>query len=115
MHPGAPADRRFRTTVELREDMGSEVLAHLRIEAPPVLTDDVKELAAERGEDVAELEAQEESARAVFVARFHADTTVRENDSVEVFVNTRGLHFFDVDTRAAIWADDRAVAASPAS
>jgi multiple sugar transport system ATP-binding protein len=115
MHPGAPADRRFRTTVELREDMGSEVLAHLRIEAPPVLTDDVKELAAERGEDVAELEAQEESARAVFVARFDADTTVRENDSVEVFVNTRGLHFFDVDTRAAIWADDRAVAASPAS
>jgi hypothetical protein len=40
---------------------------------------------------------------------------VRENDSVEVFVNTRGLHFFDVDTRAAIWADDRAVAATATS
>ena len=115
MHAGAPADRRFRTTVELREDMGSEVLAHLRIDAPPVLTDDVKELAAERGEDVAELEAQEEEARAVFVARFDADTMVRENDPVEVLVNTRGLHFFDVDTRAAIWADDRAVAATATS
>ena len=71
LQPDAPTDRRFRAAVELREDMGSEVLAHLSIEAPPVLTEDVKELAAERGEDVEELEAHVESRRAhaVFVAR----------------------------------------------
>jgi multiple sugar transport system ATP-binding protein len=113
LHRGAPSDRRFRTSVELREDMGSEVLVHMRIDAPPIVTEDVKEIAADRGHDV-ELESlgTEDAAHAVFIARFDADTAVAEGDDVEVFVDTRGLHFFDVDTRESIWAGDRAVAAA---
>jgi multiple sugar transport system ATP-binding protein len=111
LHPDAPTDRRFRSNVELREDMGSEVLVHLRIDAPPIVTEDVKELAADRGEAV-ELGSlgTEDAEHAVFVARFDADTTVAEGDNVEVFVDTRGLHFFDADTRESIWTQDRAVA-----
>jgi multiple sugar transport system ATP-binding protein len=100
LHPDAPEDRRFQTVVDLREDMGSEVFVYFSVDAPRVLTEDTKELAADRGEDLAELE--QASDHATFVARFDADTKAGENDRIEVFVDTRQLHFFDPETRVAI-------------
>jgi multiple sugar transport system ATP-binding protein len=110
LSPGAPEDRRFRSTVELREDMGSEVFVHMTVDATPAITEDVRELAADRGEDVEDLQLLTGEDRAVFVARFDADSSVAERDAVEVLADTRGLHFFDVDTRESIWSGDRAVA-----
>jgi multiple sugar transport system ATP-binding protein len=100
----APTERRIATTVDLREDLGSEVLVHFRIEAPPVVTDDTKELAAETDE-VLEEELEREAAdhRAVFVARFDADSAAAEGDRVEVVVDTAAMHFFDPTTGDAIW------------
>jgi multiple sugar transport system ATP-binding protein len=103
LSPGAPEDRRMRTIVDLREDMGSEVLVHFSLDAPPVLTEDTKELAADRGQVVEELEQLVH--RAPWIARFDADTGANEKDMVEVLVDTRSLHFFDKDTGAAIWGD----------
>jgi multiple sugar transport system ATP-binding protein len=102
---GVPADRRFATTVDLREDMGSEVLVHFTVAAPPVLTEDTKELAAALGEDVAELEAGARSRTTTLVARFDANTGAREGDRVQVAVDTRRLHFFDPDTGQSIWEE----------
>ena len=101
--PGAPEDRRMKIVVDLREDMGSEVLVHFSLDAPRVLTEDTKELAADRGEAVEELEQLTD--RAPWIARFDADTTAAEGDALEVLVDTRSMQFFDPETSQAIWGD----------
>jgi multiple sugar transport system ATP-binding protein len=98
--PDSPTDRRFMTTVDLREDMGSEVLVHFSLDAPPVFTEDTKELAADRGEDVEELEQL--VTRAPWIARFDPDSRVGEGDATEILVDTKHLHFFDPESSEAI-------------
>jgi multiple sugar transport system ATP-binding protein len=101
LHPEAPADQRIKTVVDLREDMGSEILVHFTIDVPPVVTDDLKELALEHGETEESLE-KEQPKHTTFIASFDADSTAAEGDRIEVQVDTRGLHFFDPETRVAI-------------
>jgi multiple sugar transport system ATP-binding protein len=111
LHPGAPEDQRMKVGVDLREDMGAEVYVHFTVDSPPVVTEDTKELAADRGIAVEELQAS--SARNPFVARFDADTTAKEGDRVEVFVDTRSLYFFDPASGVSIY-DEVPAAAQPA-
>jgi multiple sugar transport system ATP-binding protein len=90
--------------VTLREALGAEIMVHFSIDAPPAFTAEVKELA----EDVGEAERAEAHARdsstAVVVGRFGARSRVRPGEQVEVAVDTRQLHFFDVDTGLGIYA-----------
>jgi len=104
LEPDAPAGSRIKTIVDLREDMGSEILVHFSIDAEPVLTADIKELAIERGEadEAGELEQPK---RAAFIASFDADSTAAEGDRIEVLVDTKALHFFDPETSDAIWQE----------
>ncbi|HYZ46665.1 MAG TPA: sn-glycerol-3-phosphate ABC transporter ATP-binding protein UgpC [Actinomycetota bacterium] len=97
-------EQRLRTTVDLREDMGSEVFVHFAVDSPPVLTEDTKELAADRGLDVEELESGTVAATS-FIARFDADSTAQDKDRIEVLVDTKALYFFDPETGAAIWEE----------
>jgi multiple sugar transport system ATP-binding protein len=105
LRSGVPEDRRLKTAVDLREDMGSEVLVHFTVDTPPVVTDDIRELAAAAGEDTAELEAAARSGTTTMVARFDANTAASEGDRVEVAVDTRHLHFFDPETGQSIWSE----------
>jgi multiple sugar transport system ATP-binding protein len=67
-----------------------------------VLTEDTKELAADRGLDVEELE-KTDAARSTFVARFDANTSAEEENRIEVAVDTRALYFFDRETGVSIY------------
>ena len=94
---------RLRGRAELREALGSEVLVHFSVDARPAVTDDVRELAEDVGDDraIAEL-ATGAPATAMLVGRFDPHTRVREGDAIEVAIDVSALHFFDASTGLAI-------------
>ena len=88
----------------LREALGSEVIAHVEIDAPPVLTEDTKELAEDIGTGHHH-EADERRGRQTskLVGRFDPHSRVQPGDIVEIAVDTRALHFFDLDSGLGIY------------
>jgi multiple sugar transport system ATP-binding protein len=100
----APANRRVRGRVELREALGSEIMVHFTVEAPPAVTDDVRELARDVGEE-AVVEAKADASHTTLVGRFSPRTEVRKGDVLEVTVDARSLHFFDLDTGMGIYKE----------
>ncbi len=93
--------RTFTATLDIREDMGSEVYGHFPVQAKPVLTKDVKEALGEEA-----VEAEAEAARRGhrrFIARLDRTTRVREREQARLAVDTRRLHFFDPQTGRGIY------------
>jgi multiple sugar transport system ATP-binding protein len=105
--PDVPADRRLRGRVELREALGSEVLAHLTTDGRQAVTEDVRELAADIEAPGPGVEASD-AGEARIVASFGPRSRVREDQNAEVAVDTRNLHFFDPETSLGIYAGDEA-------
>src|SRR4051812_6909465 len=100
----APEDRRFAAVTELRETVGSEAFLHFTLEGEPVVTEDTRELAADTDEGVLQrLEEEAAQNRTPFVARTHARSRAREGERVELFVDTRELHFFDPESGAGLY------------
>jgi multiple sugar transport system ATP-binding protein len=97
-----PADRRLRGTVELTEALGSEIVAHIGVEAKPALTEDVRELALDVGEDLED----EAEATTTLVGRIGANSSLRQGDTAELAVDTNALHFFDLETGAGVYHDE---------
>jgi multiple sugar transport system ATP-binding protein len=99
-----PDGRRLKGTVELTEALGSEIMVHFSIDAKHAVTDEVRELAEDVGDDrVAQPDHAAETA--TLVGRFGARSRVRGGGDVEVAVDTRALHFFDPDTGLGIYDD----------
>jgi multiple sugar transport system ATP-binding protein len=101
----APQDRRLKGRLELREALGSEIVAHVVVEGRQAVTEDVRELAADIGEEPAggaRTLATEEN-EATVVARFGSRSGAHEGTPVEMAVDTRGLHFFDPETSLGIY------------
>ncbi|HXF73072.1 MAG TPA: sn-glycerol-3-phosphate ABC transporter ATP-binding protein UgpC [Actinomycetota bacterium] len=100
----APADRRLRAVVDLREALGSEILIHFQVRAPMVLTEDTKELAVDVGAEALEhLVARARDAVSTFVAQLNPRTGAREGEPIELVVDTARMHFFDLDTGLGIY------------
>jgi multiple sugar transport system ATP-binding protein len=98
------SDRRLTGQVELREALGSELMVHLAIDAPPAMTEEVQELAEDAGTTAEDLQGGDKH-RAIVIGRFDADSNVQEGQDAEIAVDTRALHFFDPDTGLAIYDD----------
>jgi multiple sugar transport system ATP-binding protein len=96
----APPERRIASTVELREALGSDVVVHFRVDAPPAVTEDVIELAADVDEAVA---APTGEAHAMVLARLNPRTQAQPGSRIELVIDTHRLHFFDVETGAGIY------------
>src|SRR4051812_29863523 len=102
-----PQDRRLRGEVVLTEALGSEVMAHIQIDAQAALTDDVRDLAVAVGDDVgAGRPVGEQASQATIVGRFNARSQVAEGQATEIAVDTRSLHFFDPDTGLGIYEQE---------
>jgi len=109
-----PMDQRLHGRLILREALGSEVNAHFEIEAPPVLTEDTRELAEDVGTTHHyERHERDQSGSSRLVGRFSARTQVREGQLIEVAVDTRALHFFDIESGFGIYDDADASVAQP--
>jgi multiple sugar transport system ATP-binding protein len=101
-------DRRLRGEVELTEALGSELMVHFKVNAPPALTEDVKELAADVSEDaIAELEEASAEQQTTMVGRFAVESRVKEGETAEVAVDTRALHFFDPESGFGIYDETK--------
>ena len=83
------------------EALGPEQLAHIEIEARPVLADHVLEglVDEEQADDLAEIITE---GHAIVVARLDASARVRADDEIELAVDMRRLHFFDLESGEAI-------------
>jgi multiple sugar transport system ATP-binding protein len=100
----APADRRMPATVELREALGSDVVIHFTVAAPPAVGDDVRELAVDVGKEVLEkVEKTAASGEASVIARLNPRTHVQKGDRIELVVDTARLHFFDPDDGSGVY------------
>jgi len=93
-------DARLAVTVDIREDLGSEVFLHFAVDAPPVKAEELRELVGDEAVEAAD--AQTHHHGSPFVAKVGRGTAAREGDRVELAVDTRLLHFFDLETGAAI-------------
>ena len=96
----APPDRRLRGVL-LTEALGSEIVAHVAVEAKPALTEDVRELAqtSARTSTRRSRRARRHSSAASGRARLGVSVTA------ELAVDTGALHFFD-RTRGGIYDEE---------
>jgi multiple sugar transport system ATP-binding protein len=96
----------LRGKVLLTEALGSDLLAHVEIAARPVLTEEVVEGAVVEAEEATVAEELRthggDDRRTTVVGRFEASSGVKPDSAVEISVETRKLHFFDLETGFAI-------------
>jgi len=103
LEPDIPDDRQIKGVVVLREPLGSEIVAHFEVDAPPALTEDVRELARDVGQESKVQEITEGDTKTVMVGRFGPRSRVKNGETIDVAVDTSGVHLFDVESGAGIY------------
>jgi multiple sugar transport system ATP-binding protein len=103
LETGAPPERQLHGRLELKEALGSEIMAHFAIKGAHAETDETRELAKDAGAEGAEQPIGVAEGEAVIVGRFGARSRVKQGDTVTAVVDTRALHFFDPQTGNGIY------------
>jgi len=97
--PG-PADARVAVTIDIREDLGSEVFLHFALDAPGVKAEELRELVGDEAVEAADVQTHHHGSP--FIAKVNRASTAREGEQTVLTLNTRLLHFFSLETGAAI-------------
>jgi multiple sugar transport system ATP-binding protein len=90
-------EARLSGVVEVRENLGSELLLHVAVDARAVQTEEVQEAMSD---DAGNVLPQAETARVV--ARVERGSAAREGDRVELAFAIPKLRFFDLQTGLAV-------------
>ncbi len=105
--PDVPPEQQIQGVVVLREPLGSEIVAHFEVDAPPALTEDVRELARDVGQEGSVRAAVEEgAAKTTLVGRFSPRSRISNGDVINVAVETGAVHLFDLETGLGIYAQE---------
>jgi multiple sugar transport system ATP-binding protein len=99
-----PEDRHIKGVLVLREPLGSEIIAHFEVDAPPALTEDVRELARDVGTEASVRATEEGEAKTTMVGRFGPRSRVKNGEVIDVAVDTSGVHLFDLETGQGIYS-----------
>jgi multiple sugar transport system ATP-binding protein len=97
--PGAE-DARVDVTIDIREDLGSEVFLHFALDAPGVKAEELRELVGAEAIEAADVQTHHHGSP--FIAKVARGTAAREGEQATLTLNTRLLHFFSLETGAAI-------------
>jgi multiple sugar transport system ATP-binding protein len=97
---GAGAGRQLVLPVLLTEALGSDLLVHLDLDAPPVITGDAA--FADELPVHGLRTATEADTHARITARIPPGANARAGDSLSLLVDPNRLHFFDPETELAI-------------
>jgi multiple sugar transport system ATP-binding protein len=98
---GAGAGRQLVLPVLLTEALGSDLLVHLDLDAPPVITGDMLAIARELPTHGL-AEPAESATHTRITARIPPGANARAGDSLSLLVDPNRLHFFDPETELAI-------------
>jgi multiple sugar transport system ATP-binding protein len=79
---GAPLE----VTVDIKEDMGAEVYLHFAVDAPPVRTEELREIVGEEALEAADEQTQHHGSP--FVARVERGISAREGERTRLVVDT---------------------------
>ncbi len=99
--PDTPPDRRLTATIDILEDMGSEVFAHFAVAAPPVRGKDVEAAVGHEALEATEAVAEEKGS--LFIARLDPATRAREGERIELAVKTNRVHLFEPESGLGIY------------
>jgi multiple sugar transport system ATP-binding protein len=90
----------IEVTVDVTEELGSEVNVIFRVDAPPVATEEIRAATDEEGEEI--LLMADDHPVAVFCARVDARTTSRPGSTIRLTLDPSRFHFFDPASGLAI-------------
>ncbi len=97
--PGAE-DARMTVTIDIREDLGSEVFLHFALDAPGVTAEELRELVGDEALEAADVQTHHHGSP--FIAKVARGTAAREGEQAVLTLNTQLLHFFSLETGQAI-------------
>jgi ABC-type sugar transport system ATPase subunit len=92
----------LRSTVVVSEALGAEVLAHVEIDATPVVREEILEGLADTTADAHGVIAENEVGKTTIVARLPAEAVVHRGDVLTLAVDPHKVHFFDLDEGRAL-------------